>query len=116
MRYMYDRNPPISSSRIKVENIKADILMLAAKNDDFWPSDEAIPRMEAVLAGSNYPYRIKSIVYEKASHLLGNIPILNPFFKMMIRIGIEAERNYPKECLNARKDSVQQILSFLYEW
>lgn len=116
MRYIYDMNPPVPSSRIKVENIKADILMLAAQNDDCWPADEAVPRMETVLLKSNYPYKVKSIVYEKASHLLGNISIVNPLKKLLIRRAIEAERKYPKECANARKDSVQQILSFLCEW
>lgn len=116
MRYIYDMNPPIPSSRIKVENIKADILMLAAQNDDCWPADEAVPRMETMLLKSNYPYKVKNIIYEKASHLLGNIPIVNPLTKLLIRRTIEAEQKYPKECSNARKDSVKQILSFLCEW
>ena len=109
-------NPPISSSRIKIENMNADILIIAAKDDDFWPADEAASRMEEMLLKSNYPYRIKSIVYERASHLLGYIPTPNILNKILIKTLIAAEKKYPKECVNARKDSVHHILSFLSEW
>ena len=116
IRYFYDMNPPIPSSRIKIENMKADILIIAAQDDDMWPADEAASRMEEILLKFNYPYRVKSIVYEKASHLLGYIPTLNLLNKILVKTTIAAEKNYPKECENARKDSVQQILLFLAEW
>lgn len=116
MRYVYDINPPIDESRILIENMKADVLLLAAKADDFWPSDEAVSRMEKILSESNYPYRVKIIVYDKASHLLGNISGMSWILKRLIRLIITAEHKFPVECENARKDSVQQILSFLNEW
>ncbi len=116
MRYFYDMNPPIPSSRIKIENMKSDLLLIAAQDDDMWPAEEAACRMEEILIKSNHPYRVKTIVYEKASHLLGYIPPLNLLNKILVRTALLAEKNYPKECENARKDSVRQILLFLAEW
>lgn len=116
MRYVYDINPPSPSSRIKLEDMHADILLLAAQDDDFWPADEAVSRMKNRLLEMKYPYRVKSVVYEKASHLLGYIPTINPLKKMLIKAAIAAENKYPKECEDARRDSTQQILTFLYEW
>lgn len=116
MRYVYDINPPLPSSRIQIENMKADLLLIAAQDDDFWPADEAVLRIKEMLSKSNYSYRVKSIVYEKASHLLGIIPTLNPFKKILIQATIAAEGRYPKECENARKDSEREILTFLAQW
>lgn len=54
-RYGYDHNPVTEESRIKVENMQADVLFLAVKDDDAWPSDEAVHRMVQVLKKAGYP-------------------------------------------------------------
>ena len=51
-RYGYDHNPVTAESRIKIENMKADVLFLAVKNDDAWPSDIAVLRMAEILKKS----------------------------------------------------------------
>lgn len=117
MRYGYDQLTPtlIPESRIKTENMNADILLLAVKNDDCWPSDEAVPRIVDNLKITNYAHRVEYHIYEKGSHALttakmGLIP------RTLSKLIIPAEKKYPKECDEARADSVQRILKFLKEW
>ncbi|ORX84842.1 hypothetical protein BCR32DRAFT_242293 [Anaeromyces robustus] len=47
MRFGYDKmeKRQLPEARIKVENMHADVLFLAVKNDDAWSSDIAVPRM-----------------------------------------------------------------------
>ena len=70
MRYGYDHNPVTDESRILIENMHADVLFLAVKDDDAWPSDKAVERMIKVLEQKDYPYRFEAHIYEKASHAL----------------------------------------------
>ena len=57
-------------SRIKVENICANILLMSPKYDDTWPSDEAYIRIINKLKEVKYQYKYQYKIYEKGSHLL----------------------------------------------
>lgn len=119
MRYAYDTSDENEASRIKVENMKSDLLIMAPTQDDCWPSEQAVPRIERILKEKNYPYRVKAILYENASHMLGvdaNNFFSNPFLKVLGKVSMPIEKKYPKECEAARKDSRQQILDFLKDW
>ena len=119
MRYGYDLsgqwlNP---EARIKVENMRADVLFLAVRDDDCWPSDKAVPRMEEVLKKAGYPYRVESHIYEKASHALTDgLDSMSGFAKFALRRMMPAEKKYPAECDEARRDSFKRILAFLEDW
>lgn len=110
-------------SRIKVENIHGDVLLLAPACDDTWPSDLAFPRIMNVLEEKNFPYRHECVIYEKASHYLAVPPeclsyngkseevtqkILQKFMTM--------EAEYPLECRKARQESWNKLVSFFKEW
>lgn len=118
MRYGYDQMTPFHTekSRIKVENMKADVLLLAVKNDDCWPSDEAVPRIVKKLQSVNYPYRLEYHIYEKASHALCDGLEKISVTKFMLKQMLPAEKKYPKECDEARADSLKRILEFLKKW
>ncbi|MCR5094813.1 MAG: hypothetical protein K6B72_12675 [Lachnospiraceae bacterium] len=117
MRYGYDHNPVTEESRIRVENMHADVLFLAAKNDDAWPSDEAVPRMVGVLKECGYPYRVESHIYEHASHALTDgLDEMTGYAKWALNHMLPAEKKYPEECEEARQDSFQRILRFLDDW
>lgn len=66
------------------------------------------------MAIENRDYRVKAIVYEKASHALGAEMSNN--MRKMIKMVMPTEKLYPKECERARKDSIQQMLEFLRAW
>lgn len=111
------------ASRIKVENGSCDWLFLAPAYDDTWPSEEAAKRMMRVLREKQYPHRYECVVYEKGSHLLG---IPNEVLAVMgggsekklrrlLKRLFTMEKKYPAECMAAREESYQKILSFLQE-
>ncbi len=110
--YMSDSLNP--ESRIKVENMNADVLLLAVKNVDCWPSDVAVPRMLGVFEKNKYPHRVESFIYEKGSHALADgIAEMNGFTKLLVNTMIPTEKKYPKECEKARQDSFARIIKFI---
>lgn len=119
MRFGYDYisdslNP---NSRIPIENMNADVLFLAAKEDDCWPSDVAVPRMLKVLEECNYPHRVESHIYEKGSHALADgLNEMSGMAKLLLKTMIPAEKKYPKKCEEARRDSFTRIIKFIEMW
>lgn len=119
MRYGYDliQDRLVPESRIKVENMRADVLFLAVKDDDCWPSDVAVPRMLSALREAGYPYRVESHIYEKGSHALSDgLDDMRGFPKWALKHMIPAEKRWPRECEEARKDSFRRMLTFLEAW
>ena len=121
-RFYYNECFPnrTEASRIKVENIHGDILLLAPAYDDTWPSDIAVPRMMQVLDEKQFPYRHEAVVYEKASHYLAVPPELDEktdqaMQKMLARF-FTMEKQYPAECRAARQKSWEKLVSFFREW
>lgn len=114
-RYGYDMAKYTEESRIKVENMKADILMIAPKKDDSWPSTEAVDRMEKVLQNNHYPYRYKKTIYEKGSHALGYLEC-SKILKILLKFMYPIEKEFPIDCEKARQESTQEILDFLKKW
>lgn len=119
MRFGYDymADSLNQESRIRVENMHADILLLAVKDDDCWPSDVAVLRIMKVFEESNYSYRVKLHIYEKGSHALTDgIDAMSGITKIALKSMIPTEKKYPKECEEARQDSFKRILKFIKEW
>lgn len=119
MRFGYDllEKRLLPEARIKVENMHADVLFLAVKGDDAWPSDAAVPRMVKVLEENHYPYRIEWHIYEKASHALTDgLDEMSGYAKWALNHMLTAEKKYPRECKEARQDSFKRILAFLEKW
>jgi len=119
MRYGYDlieiQQKP--DARIRIENMQADVLFLGVKDDDAWPSDVAVPRMVRVLKDSDYPYRVEYHIYEKGSHALADgLDKMTGYARFALKHMLPAEKKYPKECEEARRDSFRRILKFLKEW
>ncbi len=119
MRFGYDYmskslNP---ESRIKIENMNADVLFLAVKGDDCWPSDIAVPRMLKILEECNYSHRVESHIYEKGSHALADgLNEMNRITKLLMKTMIPTEKKHPQECEDARRDSFTRIIDFIEKW
>lgn len=117
LRYCYDHNEMLEESRIKIEQMHAEVLFLAVEKDEGWPSSEAVERMLKVLKDANYPYRVEYKIYEKASHaLVDGIDEIKGFTRWIFKNMLKAEKNYPKECEEARQDSFKRVLEFLEQW
>ena len=110
LRSLYENATLTETSRIKVENMKADVLLIAPERDSQWPSPTAVRRMEQKLKEAAYPYRVKAVIYPHASHLLGTYPPES--WKKVF----PAEKKWPEECNDARKDCFEQEFRFLEEW
>ncbi len=118
-RFAYDTSDENEASRIKVENMHARVLLIAADKDDAWPSEKAVPRMKRILKEKGYAYPVTAIVYEKASHALGidqSSYLENPAIRWLVRIKLTNENRYPDRCNAARQDCLKQILSTLEAW
>ena len=104
-----------------MENGNCDWLFLAPGYDDTWPSDQAVKRIIQVLREKQYPHRYECVIYEKGSYLLGMpneaLKAMGDVDKLMRMLGkfLTMEKKYPKECMEAREESYQKILSFLRE-
>jgi pimeloyl-ACP methyl ester carboxylesterase len=116
MRYGYDHIVPSPESRIRVENINGRVLLLAPENDDMWCSEVATRRMEKVFQENNFPHKYECVVYDKASHLLGNVKLKGLKYPLMFKLMLPAERKHPLECRQARTDSTDRMLRFIEEW
>lgn len=124
-RFYYNECFPnrTDASRIKVEDIRGDILLLAPAYDDTWPSDAAVPRMMQVLEKAHFPYRHEAVIYEKASHYLAVPPSAMELDgkngditrKMLARM-FTMEKQYPAECERARQVSWAKLVDFFREW
>ena len=110
LRSLYENATLTESSRIKVENMKADVLLIAPERDNEWPSPTAVWRMEQKLKDVAYPYRVKTVIYPHASHLLGTNP------PESWKKAFPAEKKWPEECSASRKDCFEQEFRFLEEW
>lgn len=67
-----------------------------------------------MLAANNYPHRVEYHIYEKGSHMLADgISEMSFSTKLLFKHMIAAEKKYPKECEEARRDSLRELLSSL---
>ena len=57
LRSLYENAALTEQSRIKVENMRADVLLIAPERDNEWPSPDAVRRMEKRLRDMDYPHR-----------------------------------------------------------
>ena len=110
LRSFYENATLTEESRIKVENMKADVLLVAPERDNEWPSPVAVRRIKQKLSETSYPYRVKVVIYPHASHLLGTNP------PESWKKAFPAEKKWPVECNEARKDCFEQEFQFLKEW
>ena len=110
LRSFYEGATLTEGSRIRVEDMRADVLLIAPERDSQWPSPTAVRRMERRLSEANYPYRVKAIVYPRGSHLLGTYP------PESWKKAFPAEKRWPEACNAAREDCFEQEFRFLEAW
>lgn len=96
------------NAEIKVENIHGPILLLGSALDSMCPDEETITALTQRLKEKGFPYPCNSIIYPHLSHYITPIrPLSARMFK--------AERKYPAECRQERKQSFEDTLTFLKE-
>lgn len=112
LRYVYDNNKFSASPSLPLENISTNILLLASKNDDCWPSDEAVSRIVDRISSTSNPNTIEYHIYEYGCHNLGGNMTMNGFTGIKMRLLMKSWKTHPKECQDCIKDSRQRIVDF----
>lgn len=112
LRFAYDKNGTVKEAEISSEKMKAHVLLLAAGEDDCWPSEEAVVRIENRLKAANYPYIIESYIYEKGCHNMGGNMEVDGRQGRKLKKMIHAWTDHPEECLACIEDSKKRIIEF----
>lgn len=84
---------------IPVEKSTARILFLSSTQDNVWSSKHSCEKIIERLQKYHYPYAYKHVNFEPASHVLNPVP---PEIEGLLREVSRAEREYSKECSEAR--------------
>ena len=96
-------------SLIKIENIKAPILMFSSKNDTVWPSYDYAMYIENKLKKINYSYKYKHVAYKNMSHaLLTKLPFI-------YKLAFKSERNNMAACANERENLKKELINWVHE-
>jgi len=113
MRFGYDQAPLTEEGRIKTENINGDILLIGAKDDDCWPSDIAVPRIEKNLKEHGFTHKVKAIVLDPASHALGGDYDKTGFMiNFLMRLMMQSEKTDRASCDKARQICKDEMIKF----
>ena len=110
LRSLYENATLTEESRIRVENMKADVLLVAPERDNEWPSPTAVRRMEQRLREADYGGWVQAVIYPRAGHLLGTNP------PESWKKAFPPEKKWPEECDAARRDCFDREFRFLEEW
>lgn len=109
LRYILDHTEKSENAVIKTENMKASVLLIAPSYDDFWPSEEAVKRIENRLCEKSYPYPVKTVIIDGGSHILGIDEDIND---RKIKYLLKSLGKNPDRCVQALMESVQIINDF----
>ncbi len=123
-RKMFDeserRHPVREEEKIKVENIRGNIVFVGAEDDVLWDTCKYIRRMEERLSQKPHDCTWEALLYEHGTHFVFPESML----KMMLPVGSEtlvktmfrAAREYPKECRETRTDIDKKLTEILRVW
>ena len=104
---------------VDLENAKAQIILIAAKDDSMWDASRYSKRLEKRLSDHDYQYGFKVLSYEYGTHLLMPesiykyaIPI---FYDRVTDIYVSGKKHH-QECIDARMDLERKLNDLLTKW
>lgn len=92
---------------IKVENIKAPILLLSGVNDAVWPSYESALYIEKRLKEHGFHYPVKHVAYKALGH--GMLTELGIGYRLLFK----TERQNKEACARERRQLKEVLLSWV---
>ncbi len=110
MRYGHNSCIETEAARIPVERITAHVLLMAPADDTCWPSEQAVPRMEALLQSRRATTR--AVIYPYGSHILAVDLDATPDRKAKMQRFLKED----SRCDQARRESMEEALAFLQQW
>ena len=120
---IFDNKEQVDKSRIQVENIKCDVLLLSGKDDLVWPSFKMANSIKNQIEKNTQKYIIKHISYENCGHQFfwfdQNVPKKRAESQSMNLTGIKKHKflygGTNEGTINAMIDSRIEVLTFLKE-
>ena len=113
------RHPLQEEEKIRVENIKGQIVFVGAEDDVLWDTCKYIRRMEDRLAEKPHDCTYLSLIYEHGTHFVFPESLLNimlPGLGNLMPLIFSAGRKYPKECKAVRGDIDRKLSDIIREW
>ena len=113
------RHPLQEEEKIRVENIKGQIVFVGAEDDVLWDTCKYIRRMENRLAEKPHDCTYLSLIYEHGTHFVFPESLLNimlPGLGNLMPLIFSAGRKYPKECKAVREDIDNKLSEIIREW
>ena len=122
-RKMFDeserRHPVQEEEKIKVENIKGQIVFVGAEDDVLWDTCKYIRRMEERLSEKKHDCKYLSLIYEHGTHfvfpeslLIKMLPVGADLMTLLFKAG----REHPQECKAVREDIDIKLREVIFEW
>ena len=114
------RHPLKEEEMIQIEKIKGKIICIGAEDDALWDTCRYIRRMEQRLSERPHESSFEAYTYEHGTHfvfpqslLTKALPVGSGLFISMM---FNAAKEYPKECLETRKDIDKILRQAISEW
>ena len=122
-RKMFDESermhPLQEEEKIKVENIRGQIVFVGAEDDVLWDTCKYIRRMEERLDEKPHDCTYLSLIYEHGTHFVFPESLLKTMFPAggdLMPLVFKAGRAYPKECRAVREDIDRNLKEIIKKW
>jgi hypothetical protein len=114
------RHPIQEEEKIRVERIQGKIIFIGAEDDVLWDTCRYIRRMEQRLQSLPHTCTYESWLYEHGTHFVFPESMLRKILPvgsaLLVKLMFKAGRQYPKECLETRKDIDLRLREALCKW
>ncbi len=105
---------------IKIENIKGNLLMIAAKDDCLWNAAKYIDRANNRLKNKKHDCKVETLIYEHGTHYVFPESLLKKIFPigagLLLKLMFQAARDYPKEAKQTRIDIDKRVTKAINDW
>lgn len=114
----YKDEKRVGETKLHVEKTNARVLLIAGDEDEAWPAEYSVRKIEKDLKDANYDKDVKVIVYEHGSHLNGLMPNRErekKLYRMIPLIGIMYKTfgKYRKENISYFESSEKEIINWI---
>lgn len=114
----YKDTTKVSEAKLSVEKSNARVLLIAGDEDEAWPAEYSVRKIEKDLKNAGYDKDVKVIVYPHGSHLNGLMPNKErekKLYRMIPLIGLMYKTfgKYKKENMSYLESSEKEIIRWI---
>lgn len=113
-------HPVREEEKIKVEQIRGQILFVGAEDDVLWDTCKYIRRMDSRLKSTPHESEYEAALYQHGTHFVFPEGMLRQMLPvgsgLLVRLAFRAGRQHARECRAARVDIDQKVSRLLQSW